>query len=120
MVHIAGPYYFDSDGVRNFTLFERKTVTGDAPGKTAKEGNIGKTYDSPIGYYPTLPALMQGYIRQQAYTIAQSQEVMELAAFISKMDALTRAVSFTLQDRDGASYQVSVQKIPSDKPSEDA
>lgn len=120
MVHISGPYYFDSDGTRNFTLYERKTVSADSAGRPAKEENLGKTYDSPLGYYPSLPALMQGYIRHLSFTMANSQEAMELAAFITKLDALTRAVSFTLTDVSGAAYEITVQKVPVDMPSEDA
>lgn len=118
MIHISGPYYFDSDGARNFTLYERKTVSADSSGRPAREENLGKTYDSPLGYYSTLPALMQGYIRHMAVTLANSQEAMEMAVFIAKMDALTRAVSFTLTDVSGAAYQITVQKIPADNETE--
>ena len=120
MVHITGPYYFDSDGIRNFTLIERKTVSADSTGRPAKDENVGKTYDSVLGYYPSLPALMQGYIKHQAFTIAQSEEAMQLSTFIAKMDSLTRAVSFQLTDVSGCAYEVTVQKVPADIPSEDA
>lgn len=109
MVHIHGPYYFDSDGVRNFTLYERKVVT--SADKTQAE-NVEKTYDSPLGYYPTLAALMQGYLRQQSFSIAQSKEAMELSTFIHKLDSIIDGVSFSVADADGAQYLVSVSKVP--------
>lgn len=97
MIHLCGDYYFDSDGVRNFTLHKKGTV-GNKPvnGKQPKEENIGKTTYETLGYYSTLDSLLQGLVRKASLEIASIPGVKSIQDVSDRLSALVDQLSFAL------------------------
>lgn len=97
MIHLHGDYYFESDGVRQFTLCKKGVVTGDhAKGKQVKTENIGKTKYDPVGYYGTLEALLNGFVRKSALEIAAQPDVKSFREINQRLSNLVDNLTFSL------------------------
>lgn len=97
MIHLHGDYYFESDGVHQFTLCKKGIVTGDNPkGKQAKQENIGKTKYVPIGYYSTLESLLNGFVHKSSLEIAALPDVKSVGDLCKKLHDLVDNLTFVL------------------------
>lgn len=97
MIHLHGDYYFESDGVHQFTLCKKGVVTGDnSKGKQAKQENIGKTKYVPIGYYSTLESLLNGFVHKSSLEIAALPDVKSVSDICKKLHDLVDNLTFSL------------------------
>ena len=97
MIHLCGDYYFESDGVHQFTLCKKGVVSGEnAKGKPVKAENIGKTKYIPLGYYATIESLLDGLVRKSALEIAAMPDVKTFAEINVRLSKLLDDLTFTL------------------------
>ena len=97
MIHLCGDYYFESDGVHQFTLCKKGIVSGEnAKGKQAKAENIGKTKYIPLGYYATIDGLLEGLVRKAALEIAALPDVKTFAEINARLSDLLDNLTFSL------------------------
>lgn len=88
MIHILGDYYFESDGVRNFSLYKKGVVSEDnGRGKKAKPENVGKEKFEPLGFYSSVESLLNGLIQKAALDAATDRSVKELSDLVVRIHA---------------------------------
>lgn len=94
MIHILGNYYFESDGVRNFSLYKKGVVSGEnVHGKKTKPENIGKEKFELLGFYSSMESLLDGFIRKSSLDIATDSSVKELSDLVGRIRAVVDQVA---------------------------
>ena len=84
MIHILGNYYFESDGVRNFSLYKKGVISEDnGRGKKTNPENVGKEKFEPLGFYSSVESLLNGLIQKSTFYVSSIDKHMFLASISS-------------------------------------
>ena len=98
MIHLYGDYYTESDGCHNIILYKRGVVTGKAKkGEPVKKSNVGKEKYDPVGYYPTITSLIDGFSRQLMIEILANENIRDLKDAVDRLNAIIDSLSFTIK-----------------------